>query len=145
MAPMLFSKAILAGEPIRVFNHGEMSRDFTYIDDIVEGVIRVLNKPATACSSFNAALPDAALSWAPHRVFNIGNSDPTPLLDFIAALEKSLGYEAIKQFEPMQPGDVQSTAADTHLLEEWIGFRPSTSVLQGVSRFAKWYLEFYAS
>ena len=145
MAPMLFAKAILAGEPIRVFNHGEMSRDFTYIDDIVEGVIRVLNKPATACASFNPASPDAALSWAPHRVFNIGNSEPTHLLDFIAALEQSLGQEAIKQFEPMQPGDVQATAADTHRLEEWIGFRPSTSILEGVSRFAEWYREFYGS
>ena len=143
MAPMLFAKAILAGEPIRVFNHGEMSRDFTYIDDIVEGVIRVLNKPATACASFNPASPDAALSWAPHRVFNIGNSEPTHLLDFIAALEQSLGQEAIKQFEPMQPGDVQATAADTHRLEEWIGFSPSTSILEGVSRFAEWYREFY--
>ena len=145
MAPMLFAKAILAGEPIRVFNHGEMSRDFTYIDDIVEGVIRVLNKPATACASFNPASPDAALSWAPHRVFNIGNSEPTHLLDFIAALEQSLGHEAIKQFEPMQPGDVQATAADTHRLEEWIGFSPSTSILEGVSRFAEWYREFYGS
>ena len=143
MAPMLFAKAILAGEPIRVFNNGDMSRDFTYIDDIVEGVIRVLNKPATACISFNPASPDAARSWAPHRIFNIGNSNPTRLLDFIAALEQSFGYEAIKQFEPMQPGDVQATAADTHLLEEWIGFTPSTPIVQGVSRFAEWYREFY--
>ena len=110
IAPVLFAKAILAGEPIRVFNHGRMARDFTYIDDIVEGVLRVLAKPATAAEGFDAAQPDPATSWAPHRVFNIGNSAPTPLLDFITALESSLGREAIQRLEPMQPGDVEATA-----------------------------------
>ena len=143
MAPMLFAKAILAGEPIRVFNHGRMARDFTYIDDIVEGVLRVLAKPATAAEGFDAAQPDPATSWAPHRMFNIGNSAPTPLMDFIAALETALGQKAIHQFEPMQPGDVEATAADTSALEAWVGFRPSTPMVQGVAAFADWYRQFY--
>ena len=143
MAPMLFAKAILSGNPIRVFNYGNMSRDFTFIDDIVEGVIRVLNKPASASQKFDPATPDPATSWAPHRIFNIGNSAPMPLLKFIAALEKSLGREAIKEFQPMQKGDVQATAADTGLLEKWVGFRPTTSVAQGVDEFALWYRQFY--
>ena len=143
MAPMLFAKAILAGEPIRVFNHGRMARDFTYIDDIVEGLLRVLAKPATAAAGFDAAQPDPATSWAPHRVFNIGNSAPTPLLDFIAALESALGRKAIQQFEPMQPGDVEATAADTTALETWVGFRPHTPMVDGVAAFADWYRQFY--
>ena len=143
MAPMLFAKAILAGEPIRVFNHGRMARDFTYIDDIVEGVLRVLAKPATAAEGFDAAQPDPATSWAPHRVFNIGNSAPTPLLEFIAALESALGREAIQHLEPMQPGDVEATAADTAALEAWVGFRPATPMVEGVAAFADWYRQFY--
>ena len=143
MAPMLFAKAILAGDPIRVFNHGRMARDFTYIDDIVEGVLRVLAKPATAAEGFDASQPDPATSWAPHRVFNIGNSAPTPLLDFIAALESALGHEAIQHFEPMQPGDVEATAADTTALEAWVGFRPATPMVEGVAVFADWYRQFY--
>ena len=143
MAPMLFAKAILAGEPIRVFNHGRMARDFTYIDDIVEGVLRVLAKPATASALFDPAQPDPATSWAPHRVFNIGNSAPTPLLEFIAALESALGREAIQHLEPMQPGDVEATAADTAALEAWVGFRPATPMVRGVQAFASWYKEFY--
>ena len=143
MAPMLFAKAILAGEPIRVFNHGRMARDFTYIDDIVEGVLRVLSKPATAAEGFDAAQPDPATSWAPHRLFNIGNSAPTPLLDFIAALESALGRKAIQHLEPMQPGDVEATAADTAALEAWVGFRPSTPMVEGVAIFADWYRQFY--
>ncbi|MCP9888758.1 NAD-dependent epimerase/dehydratase family protein [Cyanobium sp. ATX 6A2] len=139
MAPMLFAKAILAGEPIRVFNHGRMRRDFTYIDDVVEGVIRCLHKPATADPDFDAAAPDPATSWAPHRLFNIGNSQPVELLRFIAALERSLGREAIKTFLPLQPGDVEATAADTTLLEAWVGFRPFTPLEEGVERFAAWY------
>ena len=143
MAPMLFAKAILAGEPIRVFNYGRMARDFTYIDDIVEGVLRVLAKPATADAGFDAAQPDPATSWAPHRVFNIGNSAPTPLLEFIAALETALGREAIQHLEPIQPGDVEATAADTTALEAWVGFRPATPMVEGVAAFADWYRLFY--
>jgi UDP-glucuronate 4-epimerase len=143
MSPMLFARAILAGEPIRVFNHGRMARDFTYIDDIVEGIVRVLDKPATANPSFDRADPDPASSWAPHRLFNIGNSDPTPLLSFIGCLEAALGVEAIKQFEPMQPGDVEATAANTTALEAWVGFRPSTPIGEGVERFVAWYRQYY--
>jgi UDP-glucuronate 4-epimerase len=139
MAPMLFARAILAGEPIRVFNHGRMRRDFTYIDDIAEGVIRCLDKPATPDPRFDAAHPDPATSWAPHRVFNIGNSQPVELLHFIALLEQALGRKAIRQLEPMQPGDVEATAADTRLLEQWVGFAPATPLEQGIERFARWY------
>ena len=139
MAPMLFARAILAGEPIRVFNHGRMRRDFTYINDIVEGVVRCLDKPATPEPAFNALAPDPATSWAPHRLFNIGNAQPQELLEFIALLEQCLGREAIKQLEPSQPGDVEATAADTATLEAWVGFRPSTPLAEGVERFAAWF------
>ena len=143
MAPMLFAKAILAGEPIKVFNNGQMRRDFTYIDDIVTGVIACLDKPATADPAFDAANPDPATSWAPHRVFNIGNAQPTELLHFIKVLEQALGRKAIQDFQPMQPGDVVATAADTSLLEAWVGFKPSTPIELGVDRFARWYRQFY--
>ena len=143
MAPMLFAKAILAGEPIKVFNNGQMRRDFTYIDDIVTGVIACLDKPATADPAFDAANPDPATSWAPHRVFNIGNAQPTELLHFIKVLEQALGRQAVQHFQPMQPGDVVATAADTSLLEAWVGFKPSTPIELGVERFARWYRQFY--
>ena len=142
MAPMLFAKAILAGEPIRVFNQGRMRREFTYIDDVVEGVVRCLDKPATANPGFDAEAPDPATSWAPHRLFNIGNARPEELLRFIALLERALGREAIRQLEPMQPGDVEATAADTAALEAWVGFRPSTPLAEGVERFAAWYCRY---
>ena len=143
MAPMLFARAILAGEPIKVFNDGRMQRDFTYIDDIVEGVIRCCNKPATIDQTFDPLQPDPATAAAPHRVFNIGNSQPTELLHFIEVMEHALGCKAIKDFQPMQPGDVVATAADTQALEAWVGFRPSTPIEVGVGRFARWYREFY--
>ena len=145
MAPMLFARAILAGEPIRVFNQGRMRRDFTYIDDIVEGVIRCLDKPASADPGFDAALPNPATSWAPHRLFNIGNSQPEELLHFITLLEKALGRTAIKHLEAMQPGDVVATAADTSSLEAWVGFRPATPLEVGVELFAEWYLQYASS
>ena len=104
---------MLAGEPIQVFNNGQMVRDFTYIGDIVESLLRVLDKPAEPDLAFDPSHPDPATSWAPYRVFNIGNSDPTPLMDYIQALENTLGITAIKEFLPMQPGDVPATAADT--------------------------------
>ncbi len=143
MAPMLFAKALLAGDPIKVFNHGKMQRDFTYIDDIVEGVLRCCDKPATFNSDFDPLHPDPATAAAPHRVFNIGNSQPTELLRFIEVIEQALGKEAIKDFQPMQPGDVVATAADTKALEDWVGFCPSTPIEEGVDRFARWYREFY--
>ncbi len=143
MAPMLFARAILAGEPIKVFNHGKMQRDFTYIDDIVEGVLRCCDKPATTNSNFDPFQPDPATAAAPHRVFNIGNSQPTELMRFIEVMEQALGCEAIKDLQPMQPGDVVATAADTTALEEWVGFSPSTPIELGVERFAQWYRSFY--
>jgi UDP-glucuronate 4-epimerase len=144
MAPMLFARAILAGESIRVFNQGRMRRDFTYIDDIVSGVIACADKPATADCGFDTSAPDPATSWAPHRLFNIGNSEPVALLRFIELLEQALGREAIRDLQPMQPGDLEATAADTSLLEAWVGFRPSTPIEVGVERFAHWYRDTYA-
>ena len=143
MALFLFTKAILAREPIQVFNHGQMVRDFTFVDDIVESLIRVLDKPATADPCFDPAQPDPATSWSSHRVFNIGNSNPTPLLDYIEAIEQALGIKAEKQFLPMQPGDVPATAADTSALEAWTGFKPNTPVREGVAKFVAWYRGFY--
>ena len=143
MAPMLFARAILAGEPIKVFNHGKMQRDFTYIDDIVEGVLRCCDKPATPNTEFDSLNPDPATAAAPYRVFNIGNSQPIELLRFIEVMEGALGREAIKDFQPMQLGDVVATASDTTALERWVGFKPSTSVEDGVNSFARWYLNFY--
>lgn len=143
MALFLFTRAILEGRPIDVFNNGQMVRDFTYIDDIVEGVIRVIDKPATVSASFDPAMPDPATSNAPYRVFNIGNSQPTPLMDYIRALEKAMGIEAKKNFLPMQPGDVPATSADTSELDAWVGFKPNTPVTVGVGRFAEWYLNHY--
>ena len=145
MAPMLFARAILAGEPIKVFNHGKMQRDFTYIDDIVEGVLRCCDKPATANPDFDSLHPDPATAAAPHRLFNIGNSQPTELMRFITVMEQALGREAVKDFQPMQPGDVVATAADTEALERWVGFRPSTSIETGVNNFARWYRTYTGS
>ena len=139
MAPMLFARAMLAGEPIRVFNQGAMQRDFTYIDDIVDGVLRCLDKPATADPDFDPLRPDPATAAAPHRLFNIGNGQPVELLRFIELLEEALGVRAVKDLQPLQPGDVLATAADTSRLEAWIGYRPSTPVEQGVASFASWY------
>lgn len=144
MALSLFTRAILRGEPIQVFNNGQMMRDFTYIDDISESLIRVLDKPATADLGFDSAQPNPARSWAPHRIFNIGNSNPVPLIAYIEALEASLGMVAEKHFLPLQPGDVVATAADTSALEEWIGFRPGTPVEEGVAQFVEWYRDFYS-
>ena len=143
MALFLFTKAMLEGRPIQVFNNGRMVRDFTYVDDIVESLIRVLDKPATGDPAFDAAHPDPATSWAPHRVFNIGNSNPTPLMDYIEAIEAALGVVATKELLPMQPGDVPATAADTAALEAWTGFKPNTPVREGVARFVAWYRQFY--
>ncbi|MEC8108816.1 MAG: NAD-dependent epimerase [Pseudomonadota bacterium] len=143
MALFLFAKAILKGEAIPVFNKGQMIRDFTYIDDIVEGVIRVLDKPASPNADFDPNVPDPATSSAPYRVFNIGNGSPVPLMTFIGALEHALGIEAVKEFLPMQPGDVLATSSDTRELEAWVGFQPSTSVTDGVVSFVNWYRDFY--
>lgn len=143
MALFLFTKAILEDRPIDIFNHGKMIRDFTYVDDVVEGVLRCADKPACADPSFNANQPDPASSNAPYKIFNIGNSQPTPLMDYIHALEKALGKTASKNYLPMQSGDVPATAADVSDLDAWIGFKPNTSVVSGVASFANWYRAYY--
>jgi UDP-glucuronate 4-epimerase len=143
MALFLFTKAILDGRPIDVFNHGNMVRDFTYIDDIVEGVIRVLDKAADPDPAFDPLRPDPGTSNAPYRVFNIGNSRPTPLAEYIESLEAALGRTARRNYLPMQPGDVPATSADTTELDRWVGFKPNTPVKEGVRRFVEWYREFY--
>jgi UDP-glucuronate 4-epimerase len=139
MSPMLFARAIARGDSIDVFNHGNMQRDFTYIGDIVEGVVRVLAKPATPAADFDTAHPDPATSHAPYRIFNIGNSQPVGLLDYIGALEKAMGRQARKNLREMQPGDVPMTAADTSALEAWVGFRPSTPLDVGLRHFVDWF------
>ena len=144
MALFIFTKSILKGEPIKVFNKGEMIRDFTYIDDIVESLIRIMHKPAVKDDLFNSDSPNPATSWAPHRVFNIGNSTPTPLIYFIEAIEDELGIKSKKLLLPIQPGDVPITSSDTSLLESWIDFKPQTSVREGIRKFISWYKDFYA-
>ena len=143
MALFLFAKAILEGRPIDVFNHGRMQRDFTYIDDIAEGVIRVLDKPAVPDAAFDAAAPDPATSNAPYRVFNIGNHQPVELMTYIETLEQNLGRVAQKNFLPLQAGDVPATNADTTALHDWTGFAPATGVKDGVERFVAWYRDYY--
>ena len=143
MALFLFTDAIRNGRPIDVFNQGAMVRDFTYIDDIVEGVIRVLDKTATPDPDFDPMNPDPGTSTAPFRVFNIGNGNPTPLMDYIGALEDALGMTAEKNMMPMQPGDVPATSADTSELQDWVGFAPNTDVRDGVKRFVEWYIGYY--
>ncbi len=145
MALFLFTKAILDGRPIDVFNYGQMQRDFTYIDDIVEGVIRVLDRVAVADPAYDASLADPATSNAPYRVFNIGNNNPVPLLDFIACIEEALGKQAEKNLLPLQDGDVPATYANTDALQQWVGFVPGTSVQDGIARFVAWYRDYYRS
>ena len=143
MALFLFTKAILANEPIKVFNHGKMIRDFTYIDDIAEGVVRVLDRTAAPDPAYDPITADPARSNAPYRVFNIGNHDPIPLMDFIGAIEQAVGREAIKDFLPLQDGDVPATHADVEELAAWTGFRPAMPVPEGIRRFVAWYREYY--
>ncbi|AYH45337.1 NAD-dependent epimerase [Azoarcus sp. DN11] len=143
MALFLFTKAILEGRPIDVFNHGKMKRDFTYIDDIVEGVIRTLDRTAEPDPTFDPLNPDPGRGAAPYRVFNIGNNNPVELMAFIEAIEAAVGRKAEKNFMPLQDGDVPATYADTSELNVWTGFAPATSVGEGVERFAKWYRAYY--
>jgi UDP-glucuronate 4-epimerase len=143
MAAFLFADAILAGRPIDVFNHGDMQRDFTYVDDIVEGVVRLLDHPPAGDPTFDPMKPDPARSRAPYRIFNIGNSDPEPLMDFIGAIEAAVGKTAEKRFLPLQDGDVPATFADTAELAALVGFRPRTDVREGVKRFVEWYRAYY--
>jgi len=143
MALFLFTKAILEGRPIEVFNHGKMQRDFTYVDDIVEGVIRVLDRVAAPDPHYDAASADPATSNAPFRVFNIGNNNPVALLDFIACIENVLERKAEKVLLPLQDGDVPATYANTDALNDWVGFVPATGIAQGIARFVAWYRDYY--
>jgi UDP-glucuronate 4-epimerase len=143
MALFKFTKAILAGEPIQVFNHGKHRRDFTYIDDIVEGVIRVLDQPAATNPAWQGDSPDPGTSTAPWRVYNIGNNQPVELMDYIAALEKALGKTAEKQLLPLQPGDVPDTYADITELIEQFHYLPATTVPNGVTQFVNWFSDYY--
>jgi UDP-glucuronate 4-epimerase len=139
MALWLFTRAILDGKPIDVFNEGRMRRDFTYIDDIVEGVVRVIDHVATPDPAYDRHTPNAAVSDAPYRLYNIGNQDPVQLLDFIAAIEDALGRKAVCNLLPMQAGDVEATFADVSALDRAVGFRPATPIEVGVRRFVEWY------
>jgi UDP-glucuronate 4-epimerase len=139
MSPILFADAIVEGQPINVFNHGKMQRDFTFIDDVVESVLRVLDKPATPEVDSMVLKSNSASSTAPYRIFNIGNHSPISLMSFIEKLENHLGQKAIKNFLPMQPGDLAETAANVGALSEWVGFEPSTSIDHGLERFVDWY------
>ncbi len=145
MALFLFTRAILEGRPIDVFNRGAMQRDFTYIDDIVEGVLRVADQPASADPNFDALEPDPATSCAPYRIYNIGNDRPLELTAYIDTLETALGIRAVKKLLPMQPGDVPATWADTARLRAAVGFAPATPVAIGVARFVEWYRGYYAA
>jgi UDP-glucuronate 4-epimerase len=144
MALFLFTKAILAGEPISVFNDGKMRRDFTYIDDIVEGLVRVVDRPAQPNDEWNGQTADPATSNAPYRVYNIGNHTPVELMQFIRTIENALGREAKINFLPIQPGDVPATYADVDDLMRDVGFSPATPIEVGIPRFVDWYLSFYA-
>lgn len=143
MALFIFTKAILEGKAIDVFNNGEMMRDFTYIDDIVDGIVHVIDEPATANTDWDATKPDPASSQAPFRIFNIGRGAPVNLMTFIREIERQTGHTAIKRYLPMQEGDVKGTYANLSYLEEKLKYRPRISVETGVSRFVKWYKTFY--
>ena len=143
MALFLFTKAIFEDKPIDVFNYGEMQRDFTYIDDIVEGIVRVIDNPAKPNENFDAINPDPSSSSAPYKVYNIGNNAPVKLMDFIEALEKKIGKVAKKNMLPIQPGDVPSTYADVSDLIDDLGYKPQTSIQEGINNFVDWYIDFY--
>ena len=143
MAPMIFANSILHDLPINIFNEGEMMRDFTYIDDIVESIYRCCYKPATVDKEFDRNNPNPSTSFARFRIFNIGNGQPTKLLTFIELLEKAFNKKAIKEFKPMQPGDIKKTLSDNKALMKWIKYRPITNLEKGIEKFAKWYLNYY--
>lgn len=143
MAMFLFARAIIERQPIRLFNHGDMRRDFTYIDDVVEAVVRLIDRPPAGRAAAPDAVPDPAASAAPWRIFNVGNNHPEHLLKVVALLEKELGQTAIRDMLPMQPGDMPATYADIDDLMREVGFRPSTSIEDGIARFAAWYRDYH--
>ena len=143
MALFLFTRAILSGEPIQVFNYGKMERDFTYIDDIIGGIERMIGKPAVPDPGWNPENPDPAASAAPYRLYNIGNSNPVRLTDFIDAIEQALGKKAVREMQPIQPGDVEKTWADVSALGRDFDYNPGTPVEDGIRRFVEWYRDYY--
>jgi UDP-glucuronate 4-epimerase len=143
MALFLFTKAILENRPIQIFNNGDMQRDFTYIDDIVEGIVRVMHRTPTENQDWRSGASDASQSSAPYKIYNIGNSKPVQLMHFVEAIEDELGRKAVKEFLPMQPGDVQSTFADVSDLTRDTGYQPATNVREGVKNFIHWYRQYY--
>jgi len=143
MSPFLFARAILAGEPIKVFNYGKHRRDFTYIDDIVEGTVRCMDHIPAGNAQWSGLLPDPSSSRAPWRIYNIGNSEPVELLDYIELMEKAFGKTTEKELLPLQPGDVEHTYADVSALQEEVGYKPQVSIEDGLKRFAEWYRQFY--
>jgi UDP-glucuronate 4-epimerase len=143
MALFLFTRAILEGKPIDVFNNGQMKRDFTYIDDIVEGVARTMERIPSPDAAWNGDDPDPSTSFAPYRLYNIGNHQPVALMEFISQLEGHLGRKAIINFLPMQAGDVPATFADVDALGAAVGFKPKTSIAEGIARFVAWYRDYY--
>ncbi len=143
MAPFKFVKAITEGQTIDIYNYGRQMRDFTYVDDIVESTLRVLDQPATPDAEFDRQYPRSSTSFAPYRVFNIGNADPVQLMDFVSTIEQAVGREADKRMLPAQPGDVEATFADTGALRDWVGFQPATPLKDGVAHFVDWYRGYY--
>lgn len=143
MALFLFTKAMLEGKPINVFNHGNMIRDFTYVSDIVEGVVRVIDNPPEGNSEWTGMKPDPSNSISPYKIYNIGNNNPVKLIEFIEAIEKKLGIKAEKILMDMQPGDVPSTSADVSLLEDNLGYKPNTKIEEGITKFVDWYREYF--
>ncbi len=143
MAPMIFAKSIFKNEPINLFNDGNMSRDFTYIDDVIEIIIRIMNKPAKPDQNFNKSLPNPSTSWAPHRIFNIGNNKNISLIKFINTLEEVIGIKAIKNYLPIHKSDVKDTLANTDEINDWIQYKPSTELKHGIEKFISWYREYH--
>ena len=142
MAPMIFTKAMILKKPIKIFNYGKMFRDFTYVDDVTEAIIKLVNKPATAEKiSENSLTP--SVSWAPYKIFNLGNSNSVSIMQFIELIEDELDIKAIKEFTDIKPGDVEMTASDNSQLYSWIGYKPKTSIKKGIKEFVKWYKLFY--
>ena len=139
MAPMIFTKAILSGDEINIFNHGEMMRDFTYIDDVVEAIMGCIDKPAESSQNFDRNNPDPSISFAKHKIFNVGNGNPIKLMEFIELLELSIGKSAKKVFKPMQKGDVMATSANIKKLNDWVGYEPKISLVEGINKFVNWY------
>ena len=143
MAPFIFAKSIIERKPLKVFNYGNMMRDFTFIDDVVESIYRCCKKPASINNRFDTQYPESSSSFAPYKIFNIGNSNPINLKDFIDLLEKEIGIESIRELNPLQAGDVISTYSDSNKLNSWIGYKPSTSLNSGVKFFIKWFINYY--